>query len=127
MTIPQVAAILACVLLAGLAVFQALLAGGLPLGRFAWGGQQDVLPPNLRLGSAIAIALYAVFAAVLLDRVDLIDVLPEAASVIAAWVIAAYSVLGAGLNAFSRSRAERLTMTPVAAVLAVCSFIVAWG
>ena len=43
-----------CVLLGGLAVFQALLALGAPLGAFAWGGQHRVLPTRLRVGSAVS-------------------------------------------------------------------------
>lgn len=61
-------AYLAVVILAGLAVFQVLLAAGRPLGRFAWGGQHDVLPPNLRTGSLVSILLYAVFAVIILER-----------------------------------------------------------
>ena len=38
------AAVVALALLAALAVFQGLLVAGLPLGRFAWGGQHEVLP-----------------------------------------------------------------------------------
>ncbi|MEW9873186.1 hypothetical protein [Arthrobacter sp. HS15c] len=52
MPIVQLAAIAACALLAALAVFQAALIAGAPLGRFAWGGQHDVLPAKLRIGSA---------------------------------------------------------------------------
>ena len=48
MPVVQVAAIAACILMAALAVFQAALIAGAPLGRFAWGGQHDVLPAKLR-------------------------------------------------------------------------------
>jgi hypothetical protein len=57
MTLHQLAAIVACAVLAGLTVFQAALIAGAPLGRFAWGGQHDVLPAKLRIGSAVSIAL----------------------------------------------------------------------
>jgi len=126
-TLVQLAATAACLVLAGLAVLQLLLAIGQPLGRLAWGGQHDVLPRNLRIGSVVAIALYAVFALVLLVRPGMVPVLPAGVAAIAAWVVAALSVLAIGANAASRSRPERLTMTPVAAVLALCSIIVAWG
>jgi hypothetical protein len=43
----------------------------------------------------------------------------------AIWVLTAYSGLGVGLNAISRSRTERLVMTPVASVLFVCCLILA--
>lgn len=57
MPLDQVSAILACALLAGLAVFQGALITGAPLRRMAWGGQHRVLPANLRIGSAISIGV----------------------------------------------------------------------
>ena len=51
------AAVVASVLLAGLAVFQVALIAGAPLARFAWGGQHRVLPTRLRIGSAVSVAL----------------------------------------------------------------------
>jgi hypothetical protein len=119
------AAILAAAILAALAVFQLALAAGAPLGRFAWGGSHVVLPRHLRVASAVSIVLYAVFALVLLDRAGLVEILSENASRIAAWVLAAYFALGIVMNAISRSRSERIVMTPVVALLAVLSAIVA--
>ena len=49
MPIVQLAAIAACVILAALAIFQAALIAGAPLGRFAWGSQHSVLPTKLRI------------------------------------------------------------------------------
>ncbi len=122
------AAVTACVLLAALGVFQVCLACGAPWGRFAWGGQhRQVLPARLRVGSAISVLLYAAFAIVLLDRADLIDVLPAGFSRPAAWVLTAYLAIGMVMNGISRSRSERAVMTPVTLVLAVCSLIVSRG
>lgn len=64
-------------LLGCLAVFQVLLIAGAPLGRFAWGGQHDVLPARLRIGSAVSIALYAVFAVLMLQAAGAFSVLPD--------------------------------------------------
>ena len=122
-----VAAIAACLVFALLAVFQVLLAAGLPLGRFAWGGSHRILPAKLRLGSAVSVVLYAFFAFVLLDRAQLLDAFPETASLILSWVLTAYLFVGVLLNAISRSRPERWTMTPVALVLAALSLVVALG
>lgn len=120
------AAVVACVLLAALAVFQAALALGAPWGRFAWGGRHDgALPTGLRVGSLVSIALYGLFATLLLDRADLIVVLPDGVSRVGTWVLLGYLVLGVVMNGVSRSRAERLTMTPVTLVLAVCTLVVA--
>src|SRR5690606_3719032 len=62
------AAVAASIVLLALAFFQLALVFGAPLGRFAWGGQHEVLPANLRIGSAVSIVLYALFVVVLLDR-----------------------------------------------------------
>lgn len=123
-----VAAVVACILLAVLAVFQAALALGAPWGRFAWGGQHErELPGRLRVGSAVSVLLYGLFAVVLLDRADLVDVLPDAVSRIGAWVLFAYFALGVVMNGISRSKQERAVMTPVVLVLAVCTLVVALG
>src|SRR4051812_10586931 len=120
-------ALLASLLLAGLAVFQGLLVAGAPLGRFAWGGQNDVLPANLRIGSAVSIALYAGFAVLILQAAGVVSVLPEGFVDVAIWVLTGYLVLGIVMNAISRSRPERLLMTPVVAVLAAGCLLIALG
>lgn len=123
----SIAAVSACVLLAALAVFQLALIAGAPIGRFAWGGQNQVLPPRLRVGSVVSIVLYAVFAMIVLDRAAVIDVVPDPFSQVGTWIITAYLALGVIMNAISRSKAERYTMTPVALVLAALFLVVAIG
>lgn len=126
MTTP--AAVLLCLLLAALAVFQGLLALGAPMGRYAWGGQHRVLPVGLRIGSVVSIAIYALVAAVVAGRADLVPVdLSARVLGVATWVATGYFALGIGLNLASRSRPERLVMTPLCAVLAVLCGVVALG
>ncbi|MGR0220094.1 hypothetical protein [Agromyces sp. ZXT2-6] len=119
------AAIALTVILAVLAAFQLALALGAPLGRFAWGGAHRVLPTRLRIGSLVSIVIYAAIAALALDRVGLIDVVPDAVSTIGMWVVFGYFVLGIVMNAISRSKPERYTMTPVVTLLALLSLLVA--
>ena len=114
-------------LLAGLAVLQVLLAAGAPLGRFAWGGQHVVLPLGLRVGSAVSVAVYAAVAVVLLARAEVVDVLPAGLVHALTWVLTGYFALGTAMNAVSRSRPERLVMTPVALALAVVCLLLALG
>jgi hypothetical protein len=121
------AAIAITAILAVLAVFQLALALGAPLGRFAWGGQHRVLPAKLRIGSLVSIVIYGMIALLALDRAGLVDVVPDPVSTVGMWVAFGYFVLGIPLNAISRSRPERYTMTPVVAVLAVLSLLVALG
>lgn len=121
-------AILLSVLLGALAIFQLLLIVGVPIGRFAWGGQHDVLPIRLRVGSAVSVLLYGVFALIGLERAAVIDVLPGAGFAFAAmFVLTGYFTLGILLNTASRSKPERLVMVPTSLVLAVLSLILAVG
>lgn len=119
------AAVVACGLLAALAVLQVLLAAGRRLGRFAWGGQHEVLPRGLRIGSAVSVVLYAAFAVVILQAAGRLSLVPDTVADIGIWVLTGYFGLGIVLNGISRSLPERLVMTPVVTVLAVCCLIVA--
>jgi len=116
----EAAAVVVSLLLAALAVFQVALVAGAPLGRFAWGGQADVLPTPLRIGSVVSVVLYAVLAWVVWRAVDR----PDDGWI---WVVTAYFALGIVLNAISRSRPERLFMTPVVLVLAGLCLLIALG
>jgi hypothetical protein len=113
------------VILVALVVFQVALIAGAPLGRFAWGGQHERLPRKLRIGSVVSVVLYVAFIVLALDRVGAIDVLPDAFSVIAMWVLTGYLALGVILNLISRSKPERYLMTPVALVLALLAWVIA--
>lgn len=123
----MIPALLLTVILTLLAVFQIALAAGAPWGRFAWGGQHRVLPRNLRIGSVIAVVIYAVTAFIAWECVGASTVLPVPFVQVAMWVLFAYFALGIVMNAISRSKPERYTMTPVVAVLAVLSLLIAMG
>lgn len=117
------AAVLATIVLVAISVVQVAAASGRPVGRFVWGGQHEVLPRGLRIGSAVSVALYAAMAAALLAR----SAGREGALIVVAWVLVGYFTLGIAVNAVSRSRSERSAMTPACAVLAGCSLVVALG
>lgn len=115
------------ILLVGLTVFQAALVAGAPLGQLAWGGQHRLLPTRLRIGSAISILIYAGIAMVVLARAGLVPWPPGDWVPALCWAVAGYLVLGIPLNAISRSRPERLVMTPLVTLLAALALIVALG
>lgn len=120
------AVIIALTLLGLLSVFQIALILGAPLGRFAWGGQHRLLPPKLRIGSVISIIIYAIFAIFTLNKASILSWISQGNVLnITLWIIFAYLVLGVFMNAVSRSKPERYTMTPVALILAICLFIIA--
>ncbi|MDT0168479.1 hypothetical protein [Pseudarthrobacter sp. BRE9] len=115
-----------CAVLGVLAVFQLLLIVGLPFGRFAWGGQNTVLPTRQRVGSAVSIVIYAAFAVVALERAGLISILTSPfVAVVAMWVIAVYLLLSLLPNLASKSKYERRVMAPVSLVLAGLGFLLA--
>jgi hypothetical protein len=124
---PELAAILAAVVLAGLVCFQLALAAGMPLGHYAWGGANRILPRPLRIGSVLATIVYVLSAAIILEAAGVTDLvasteLPRNA----VWVLAGLFAIGTVMNAISRSTKER-RMAVVALVLAILSVIVARG
>ncbi len=122
----EIAAITAGTVLLCLVIFQIALILGAPIGRFAWGGNNTVLPTNLRVASASSIALYLVFAMFVLGKANVIST-PLSGDVLAigTWILTGYFILGVVMNGMSRSKPERMVMTPVAAALALLFLIVA--
>ena len=114
---------MACVLLGALAVFQALLAAGAPIGRFAWGGRHDALPTRLLAGSLLSLVIYVLIGWVILAR-DGQASGGHGIIGVATWAIAGFFLLGAAGNLASRSRSERLVMTPFAFALCALTVIV---
>ncbi len=121
---PAIAAGVMALVLAALAVLQVLVAAGRPYGRLVWGGQHETLPRTLRIGSVISVGLYAAMALVAIARAGAFG-MPGTGIVVAAWVLVGYFALGILMNGISRSRPERAVMTPVCAVLAACSLVLA--
>ena len=124
-----IAGIVAVVLLASIALFQAALALGAPWGEAAWGGQNPgVLPRNLRIASGIgAIVIYPLVIVLVLAGAGLIsdDWLPVDTTMVM-WVLAALLMVGAVMNLISRSSRERL-WAPVALAVAICCALIAIG
>ncbi len=75
MTLDQIAAINAAVGFAGLAVFQLLLAMGLPLGGAAWGGKYIRLPNKLRIASLISMGVLVLASLIVLEKSGWIKIL----------------------------------------------------
>ena len=127
MGIERKAAVVAAVVLGALVCFQALLAAGVALGDFAWGGQYSgALPTSLRWASLVAIVILGLAGWVVLARADLVAPGSTGRAIrIAAWVFTGYFVLNTVMNVLSKSPPERLTMTPASTILVVCFFIVA--
>lgn len=119
-------ALYATTLLIALSGFQVLLAMGKPLGRFAWGGQYDVLPVKYRIGSALSVILYVFFILVILQEAGIWTTLSEDFSSSAIWWIHWFLFLEIFLNAASRSMLEKFVMTPLVFQLWFSFLVVAW-
>lgn len=119
-----VAAATAAIVLSVLAVLQVLVASGRPYGRFVWGGAHETLPLRLRVGSAVSVILYAGIAGILIARAGWFGT-PGYFVMVAGWIVVAYFAIGIVMNGLSRSRPERLVMTPTCLVLTACSLIIA--
>ncbi len=124
MTIDTLLASAAVLILFGLCIFQLFLIAGKPLGHFAWGGQHQILPRSLRIGSAISILIYIACSLIILAHATMITPLfsPSVQTGIM-WALTGYFTLGIGLNLISRSKPERYTMTPIVLILTGICFL----
>lgn len=122
-----IAAIICVVLFVLLSIFQILLAAGLLLGRFSYGGKHpESLPKNLRIMSLVAVGIFVLGSISVLVRVNIILIIPDSIIfVIIVWVLAFYLSLNTVANLASESKSEKQVMTPLSLTLAVCLFIVA--
>ena len=122
----QVFAIIGAALLFIAAVFEVLLVAGLPLGEFTMGGRYKVLPPMMR-GAAVFSLLTQVFAGlILLQAAGFMGMwFSFGVTRIICYVFGGFFVVNTVMNFFSTSKKEKIVMTPLAAVEAVCFFMTA--
>jgi hypothetical protein len=123
--VPQVVAIICSVALLAFAAFQVVLLAGVPLARFAWGGEDHYLQPRHRPYAVFAIigSLVAVFAA--LQGANLALVVPVLASQVACYSFVVVFFAAFILTARSRSLTERGVMLPFWVILSALFLIVA--
>jgi hypothetical protein len=122
-------AITAAALLIGVAVFQAAVALGAPLGDFVWGGfTEGELSPIFRIASAFAAGSLLWMALVVLARAGIavpITPAPDHRLKAFTWTIAGFMVLNTIGNLASQSSSEQLLMAPITVLLAVLIALVA--
>jgi hypothetical protein len=115
----RTAAVAAAVGFLTIAVFQAALALGAPLGRAAWGGTHPQAPTGLRVASAVAFGVWALAALIVLGRAGFhLSPLPTALLRWGTWTLVGVLALGAVLNFASPSGWERFLWGPIAVILA---------
>ena len=128
MKVAHIAAITYAIISAGVVAFQLALAAGMPWGAYAMGGAfPGQFPPAMRVAAVVQAVVLALIAGVVLARAGL--VLPRWGRVARwlIWVIVALLGVSVVLNFVSPSGGERMIWTPVAALLLVCSLVVALG
>jgi hypothetical protein len=109
-----------------IATFQVALALGAPLGQAAWGGQPPRLPTRLRIGSAVAVAIWIIAALIVLGRADFeVSPFPDAVERWGTWILVGLLPIGALMNVASSSRWERYLWGPLALVLTLLTLLVA--
>ena len=103
-----------------------LLALGLPYGEFAMGGKHKILPPKNRLVCLISIIIQAFAIMVLLNCGRVISLgFPEKVAQVLCYFFAGYLSLNVILNLLSKSKKERLYMSPLSLAIAICFWITA--
>jgi hypothetical protein len=125
----RLAAIVAVILLAGVAVFQIALALGAPFGSAAWGGNHaGVLPGRLRIASLVAgLIVYPLLIVFVLASAEVLtaDWVPGTGKA-GMWILTGFFALGTVANFASRSKQERI-WGPVSLAIAVCCAVIAIG
>ena len=120
-----IAAIIAVVLFTGMNIFQLLLALGLPFGRLAYGGKYEKLPSKMKITSLIGIVIFIFASLSVLERAKIITIFNNLMFVtVFIWIIAVYLAFNTLMNAISKSKWEKLIMTPISLTLTICCFIV---
>ncbi|MFZ0368904.1 MAG: hypothetical protein WAM07_04780 [Halobacillus sp.] len=109
-----------------IAILYVLLALGLPYGEFAMGGKYKVLPKQMRIACAISvlIQLAAILFILQAGHVISIDLIAPIARG-ACYFFAFYLFLNTVMNLFSKSNKEKLVMTPLSLITAICFLMTA--
>ncbi|WLR46456.1 hypothetical protein LC065_12805 [Halobacillus litoralis] len=122
----MITALIGSIALFSVAILYVLLASGFPYGDFAMGGKYKVLPKPMRVASAISvwIQLAAILFILQVGNVISIDFMAPMAKG-ACYFFALYLFLNTVMNALSNSNKEKLVMTPLSLITAVCFLITA--
>ena len=128
MSIIQMFFLVGAILAGSLVAFQLLLAAGLPFGKMAWGGENAKLSKKLRISSFISSLILVYASVVLLEKAGLVNIIDNNTAInISAWIyvfVFGLSTLG---NITSKSKYEKIVMTPVAIYLVVAFLIAIVG
>jgi hypothetical protein len=121
----QTAAIIISVISMVIAVFQILLFLGLPLGEYSWGGKyKGVLPPLVRVMSLLSAFLLFFMGFIFLIHTEVLSIGSKLPTPILVWIITLFLGLNTLGNLASKSKKEKIVMTPLSGLAFIsCLFV----
>ena len=125
-TYVHIAAILFAVIAVGIAVFQVLLTLGYPLGEALMGGKYKVFPKPLRIASAFSALVLLFMGFVFLEQAKVVSI-PFFSTHILVWIFTIYLGINTLGNLASKSKKERLIMTPISTIAFLLGLVVAFS
>jgi hypothetical protein len=131
--LPQLAAILAGVLIAGVALFQVALAAGAPYGEAVFGGKAPtdagVLNPTFRALALVQALVLVLLAGILLARAGVITTTIVSVGTLGwlTWVVVGFLVLNTAANLTAPHPIERWGMGSTTLVLSGLTLVIALG
>ncbi len=107
-------------------ILSILLICGLPLGELTMGGQYKVFPKKLRIVLVFQLALQIFFVIIILQMGGIIPLwFSKNVTKIVCIVMAVYLSLNTVMNCISRSKKEKVVMTPLSLISAICFWVTA--
>lgn len=108
----------------GVVILYVLLSLGLPYGEFAMGGRHRIMPPQMRVACGVSVVIQLIAILYLLQAGNVISIgLPFDRRV--CYFFTVYLMLNTIMNLLSRSMKEKLVMTPLSLITAICFGITA--
>lgn len=109
-----------------IAILYLLLVLGQPYGEFAMGGNYKVLPEKMRAACAASVLVQMAAIIFLLQAGDIISIgIPSNIAKGACFFFGGYLVLNTIMNVLSKSKKEKLVMTPLSLLTSICFFLTA--
>lgn len=116
--------IFVAIILGLVAVFQVLLSLGFPFGEYAMGGYHKILPKGLRFMSGVNAILLLFMGFIFLLHSNVIEGFIILPTNLLVWIITIFLGLNTIANLVSRSKKERLVMTPLSGLTFIISLVI---
>ncbi|MDU1906288.1 MAG: hypothetical protein E6772_16080 [Dysgonomonas sp.] len=124
----QIAAIIGAVLFLAVSLLYTAVTFGAPLGEYLMGGKYRVLPPKVRMMTGVSVIIQLLVILVLLQAGGIIGaILPSLIIKPLGYFFAAYFSLNVVMNLFSKSKKEKILMTPLSLIASACLWLVIRG